>query len=194
MEHFEKWEEMCGVTSNTPYCTGEAPWDVYWKTLFAGSFPHGDEQRTRGVFEKWYSIYQETQNLAQYGDRRWKEIEASESAKSLKMVAKAGVVAKAMCKGFKMSWNMAFTMNKIPQAKLLAFHRTFLKTERGFVGISSPDVQEGDSIALFQGGKMPLVIREYEEGHWRIMADAYIHGIMNGEGFDRSKCRMISIY
>jgi len=41
---------------------------------------------------------------------------------------------------------------------------------------------------------MPLVIREVEEcGPWSIVGNAYIHGIMNGEGFDSSRCSMLSI-
>jgi hypothetical protein len=40
---------------------------------------------------------------------------------------------------------------------------------------------------------MPLVIREAEEGKWRIVGDAYLHGIMNGKEFDRFRCNMLRI-
>ncbi len=105
-----------------------------------------------------------------------------------------GVYRETTWKVLKYCWNVAWNMNKIPPARILAFHRSIFKTERGYVGISSPNVKEGDYVALFQGGKTPLVIREVEEyGLSRIVGDAYIHGIMNGEEFDASRCSMLSI-
>jgi len=79
IEVFEKWEDICGVTTNTPYCTGEAAWDVYWKTLYAGSYPHGDAQQTQAEFEKWHQIFRELRVLGDYGESRWEKIKNSES-------------------------------------------------------------------------------------------------------------------
>jgi hypothetical protein len=69
-----------------------------------------------------------------------------------------------------------------------AEQRRFVYTREGFVGLASPQTRPGDCIALFAGGKVPVVIRDAEgsEGNmvlWRIVGDAYVHGIMFGEGF-----------
>jgi hypothetical protein len=69
-----------------------------------------------------------------------------------------------------------------------AEQRRFVYTREGFIGLASPQTRPGDCIALFAGGKVPLVIRDAEgpEGNmvlWRVVGDAYVHGIMFGEGF-----------
>ena len=191
---FEKWEQICGVPNNTPYHTGEAVWDVYWKTLYAGSYPYGDAEQTQAAFEKWYSLFREMRLLGESAESRLEEIKNSESSKARKLAAKASIYAEVFWKGSKHAWSVGLNVNKILPARILAFHRTFFKTEKGYVGISSRHVTAGDAVALFEGGKVPLVIHEEEEeGLWRIRGDAYIHGIMNGEEFDASKCSMLSI-
>ena len=67
------------------------------------------------------------------------------------------------------------------------------RTQTGYVGLSSHKVEDGDCVALFQGGSMPFVVREKGAG-WIIVGDAYVHGIMNGEAFDQSKCSISDIY
>jgi Heterokaryon incompatibility protein (HET) len=194
LEVFEKWEDICGVTNNIPYFTGEAAWDVYWKTLYAGSYPHGDEQQTKAAFEKWYKLFRELRALTEYGENRWEEIKSSESGMAYKIAAGMKFFGNVAYKGFKYSWHMAMNMNAIPQSRILAFHRTLFKTERGYVGLSSQNIKEGDAVAFFQGGKIPLVIREVEGEQWNIIGDAYIHGIMDGYAFDSSKCSMLNIF
>lgn len=50
-----------------------------------------------------------------------------------------------------------------------------------------------DSIGIFQGGKTPLIMRARATGveTWKILGDGYIHGIMNGEVWDETKCEEI---
>jgi hypothetical protein len=66
--------------------------------------------------------------------------------------------------------------------------RRFIYTQKGFIGLASPQTQPGDCVALFAGGHVPIVIRDVDglEGKkvlWRVVGDAYVHGIMFGEGF-----------
>ncbi|KAH8655076.1 heterokaryon incompatibility protein-domain-containing protein [Tricladium varicosporioides] len=192
-EVFEKWEDICGVTSNTPYYTNEAAWDVYWKILYAGGYPHGDEQQTKAAFEKWYKPFQDLRSLTEYTANRIEEIRNSDSSMVYKVAAGVGWFGKMTYMGMKFGMNMYTSRDKISPSKILGFGRTLFKTERGHVGLSSPHTKAGDAIALFQGGKMPFVIREAEEGKWQIIGDAYIHGIMNGKEFDSSKCDMLQI-
>ncbi|PVH79337.1 HET-domain-containing protein [Cadophora sp. DSE1049] len=193
-EVLEKWEDLSGMKDNIPYRTGESAWDVYWKTFHAGSYTHGDEQSTKDAFEKWYQHFRESHTLFNLGGDAVEEIENSDAGTLSKVIAGVGLVGKLSYKASKMGWNMYFSMKKIPPSRIAAFHRVMFKTEEGHVGISSKHIKEGDAIALFQGGKLPLVIREVEEGgSWHIVGDAYIHGIMNGEAFDSSRCEMIKI-
>jgi len=45
-------------------------------------------------------------------------------------------------------------------------------------------------MVLCKGSKVPLVVRgvKGEERTWRLVGDAYVHGIMRGEAFEEWKC------
>jgi len=131
--------------------------------------------------------------LSDYAGNRIEEIKNSDSGTAYKIAADVGWFGKLTYKGMKFGMGMVINGTKYCRRKILGFHRTLFKTGHGYVGISSRHVKEGDAVALFQGGKMPLVIREAEEGKWHIVGDTYIHGIMNGEEFACSRCSMLRI-
>jgi len=45
----------------------------------------------------------------------------------------------------------------------------------------------GDHVVLVGGVMTPLILREGEEGTWEFIGDAYVHGIMKGELWEKSK-------
>ncbi|TVY22146.1 Heterokaryon incompatibility protein 6,OR allele [Lachnellula hyalina] len=190
---FEKWEDICGVSASIPYFTGEAAWDVYWKTLHAGGYPHGDEQTTKATFSKWYQPFRDLRSNTEYTANRIEEIKNSDSSTAYKIAAGVGWFGKVTYNAMRFGMGLVMNKNKFPPSKILAFHRTLFKTERGLVGLSSRHVRKGDAIALFKGGKMPMVLREAGDGDWRVVGDSYVHGIMNGEEFDRSRCDALRI-
>lgn len=59
----------------------------------------------------------------------------------------------------------------------------FVVTQRGFVGVAPPAVQEGDAVAIFDGGVVPFLIRPSTKKPeaFRLVGECYVHGIMNGE-------------
>jgi len=193
-ETLAKWEDLCGVTTNTPYRTREAAWDVYWKTLHGGFYPYGDEASTKTAFENWYQTFRNFRSFTDYTSSRLDEISESEASTVAKVAAGAGWLAKVMYKSMHMGVKMALSANKLPPSKILAFHRTLFKTKAGYVGITSRHAKSGDSVAFFQGGKLPMIVCEAEsDGQWRIVGDAYIHGVMGGDKFESAKCGMMSI-
>jgi hypothetical protein len=59
---------------------------------------------------------------------------------------------------------------------------TFFVTKSGYVGTGPYSIQEGGVIALIPGLQMPMVLRPAEEvGHYRVVAPAYVQGMMQGE-------------
>lgn len=54
-------------------------------------------------------------------------------------------------------------------------------TEKGYLGTGPELIRDGDRIAVFAGICMPLVLRPVEEGRFRLVTHAYVHGIMYGE-------------
>lgn len=60
--------------------------------------------------------------------------------------------------------------------------RAYFSTYQGRVGLGSSLVQTGDLVCIFTGFKTPFLLRKAPtEGHYQLMDEAYVHGIMYGE-------------
>ena len=59
--------------------------------------------------------------------------------------------------------------------------RTVFYTDGGRIGTGSDSIEIGDCIALLDGVNVPMVIRMGEHGGYKMIAPAYVHGIMYGE-------------
>ncbi|CAG8955960.1 hypothetical protein HYFRA_00008814 [Hymenoscyphus fraxineus] len=74
------------------------------------------------------------------------------------------------------------------------FGRRFMITKKGYVGIAHAQGQMGDSIVLLRGCTMPMILRKCDGG-WRVVGEAYVHGIMNGEAWrEREEEEMETFY
>jgi hypothetical protein len=71
--------------------------------------------------------------------------------------------------------------------------RRFFTTKGGLMGLTSPGTRErdekyeGDTVCIFQGAVTPFIIRknrvcEGEGQTWTLVGEAYVHGLMEGEG------------
>jgi hypothetical protein len=59
-------------------------------------------------------------------------------------------------------------------------YRRFFITEKGYLGLGPNKIETGDQVCILFGGKTPFILRKVEE-HYKLIGEAYIHGIMNGE-------------
>ena len=59
--------------------------------------------------------------------------------------------------------------------------RRLFVTKDGYVGLGAKSVQVGDKVFVFPGAIVPFVLRESIEGYYRLIGEAYVHGIMRGE-------------
>jgi hypothetical protein len=62
--------------------------------------------------------------------------------------------------------------------------RVFFILANGYFGVGPDGMEEGDTVAIFRGCKTPFILRQArgkKESMWRILGDAYVHGIMRGE-------------
>ncbi|KAH7321322.1 heterokaryon incompatibility protein-domain-containing protein [Stachybotrys elegans] len=189
-EVFQSWGALCGIPENRAYFTGETAYDVFWKTMHAGTYPYGDEQKTKTAFEKWYRPFKDMQDIeacAEEGAKVWNDDDVGvihATASTVKWIGKLTY------KGMRMGFGMWRAPN---QTRMAAVHRLMLRTERGYVGLASANVEEGDYVALFQGCKLPLILREATEDSWNLISDAYIHGIMDGRLFETLPCIMLDL-
>ena len=66
----------------------------------------------------------------------------------------------------------------------VARDRQFCVTRDGYMGWVPPAARVGDRICLLVGGQVPYVVRPHSKkrGHWEFVGEAYVHGVMMGEG------------
>jgi hypothetical protein len=60
-----------------------------------------------------------------------------------------------------------------------------LSQDSSYFGIGPTKMRDSDLIAVFDGGRTPFVLRpNMEKGHFRLVGDCYISGMMKGEALD----------
>jgi hypothetical protein len=55
------------------------------------------------------------------------------------------------------------------------------------------EARVGDAMAICQGGKVPLLLRQHVDGKLTLVGGCYVHGIMYGEQYCEEDCWEISI-
>lgn len=77
----------------------------------------------------------------------------------------------------------------VPSNKWLAQGYTYLETqvpfvtETGYIGIGREDIAQGDELHLIQGSDTPFILRK-TDGHYELVCETYVHGIMDGDLVD----------
>ncbi|UKZ90442.1 uncharacterized protein TrAFT101_005461 [Trichoderma asperellum] len=74
------------------------------------------------------------------------------------------------------------------QLKVMANCRNkqLITTESKAIGLLADIAEAGDVIALISGLHMPVVLRPTAQGRFRYVCHAYIHGMMNGERWEKN--------
>jgi hypothetical protein len=65
------------------------------------------------------------------------------------------------------------------------FGRRVIRTHKAYFGITAETVEKGDRVWILTGAKAPFVLRTGDNGSWRLVGEAYVHGIMNGEAVSK---------
>jgi hypothetical protein len=60
--------------------------------------------------------------------------------------------------------------------------RRLLTTEGGYIGTGPYETEPGDVVAILLGYNVPILLRPAKSGLYTVIGEAYIHGIMYGEG------------
>jgi hypothetical protein len=59
--------------------------------------------------------------------------------------------------------------------------RTWFLTSRSHVGCGPALMQVGDVVAVLFGARVPFVLRQQQDGRYRLIGDCYVHRMMDGE-------------
>lgn len=65
--------------------------------------------------------------------------------------------------------------------KSLYERRPFISTE-GFVGLAPAHSRQDDCICIILGASFPFILRRATLGQYELIGEAYVYGIMDGEG------------
>ncbi|ERF72755.1 hypothetical protein EPUS_04808 [Endocarpon pusillum Z07020] len=183
-----EWEHVSGARSWSKYFTGESKLDVYWQTLVGGC-PAQSYEELRGQFHDFDRTTKRFRMLHWVGLQNYRKTYIAASYVMLTVSAMSdgfrGRLTSPLTGGYA-TWGFAARM------AMAVRRRRMMKTEKGFVGLASGEAVIGDSIVLFQGGHVPVILR-WTGTRWQLVGDAYVHGIMNGEAFNLDKCQMIAV-
>ncbi len=174
-------ERIADARSNKRYVTGEGIHDAYWQTLCAGC-----------TAEAFSTIQEEFQSF-------------DKAMKTLSVLHKVHLSSSRFMLTFIM-WGF-FIQNFIfpyfgikSPIKWQGFTdrigfiegRRMARTSQGYIGLVPATAELGDCVWLLEGGNVPFILRK-EGRALRLVGEAYIHGIMTGEAFDKRKCQSIEI-
>lgn len=173
-EQISGWRKLVGIDEDPdrPYIAGDTIADAFWRTLcldisansgtkigvFSRKERAGNEYR-KIYFEYWYKFLLEGYNLA-------------------------------VPDSLRQSSNVIDFEQHIMRTTA---RRRFFVSKNGYIGLAPPHAEVGDMICVLAGGKMPFIVRALEkskansksskelETHGRLLGDAYVHGLMDGE-------------
>lgn len=66
--------------------------------------------------------------------------------------------------------------------------RLFISRDEEWLGLAPMNANAGDVIALLEGGRVPYILRPRSDIHagvYELVGDAYVHGVMDGEGWNQ---------
>ena len=62
--------------------------------------------------------------------------------------------------------------------------RRYFITKKGYIGLGPEALAPGDLAVVLLALNTPLILRPVEEGHCRIVGEAYVNGMMDGQAFE----------
>ena len=94
----------------------------------------------------------------------------------------------------------AAMVHYVTEAMSVCTNRCLVRTEKKrYLGIFAERVQEGDTVVLLKGARVPFVIRQSgrlgtsREPLWKVVGDGYLHGIMHREAWKKEPCQKFSL-
>jgi hypothetical protein len=173
------WSDLARITidPNRSYANSKSTtyYNAYWQILCASILPLQSALKRPEVLR--------TSNNS-YG-QAW--FEAWCNAYELPIVPNLNTLPSGTASSHPTSEVTAAEIDAFANAVFLAIigRKLFISKEEGWLGLAPMHAEVGDRIALLEGGKVPYILRPKpgEENEWEIIGDAYVHGIMDGEGW-----------
>jgi hypothetical protein len=165
-----EWENIAGLDQDGCYPTGEDHTTVYWRTLCIDQKAGKSDAEVAAAFQRWRRIL------------RWPRLLNTFRGNSESLVWDWAVPLSAFLFG-----NMSYNERDFGEMIGWHFFRRLVRTERGYLGLVPQEAKRGDHVAILKGGRTPFIVRP-RGSSWELVGECYIHGVMDGEGFDEHSC------
>jgi len=103
-------------------------------------------------------------------------------------------LGKCHSRGGKMIWlskrpqtrddSVLLESSEVPLSNL-CLDRRFASSLKGLMGVVPAAAAAGDTIKIVSHSSVPLVLRRVSDGHYRLVGECYVHGIMDGKAIGR---------
>jgi len=161
------WKKMTRIGSapHRPYVVGPGDFfNAFWRTLIAN---HGFEANERG-------------------DYKVDVVEAPEEERDIaKIIFRLKDIPNGISKEHYLEPFAARMRSK-------TLFRRMILTKKGYLGLVPAETEKGDLVCILLGGDMPFILRP-EGSYYKVVGEAYIHGIMDGEVFDIAQAGLVSL-
>lgn len=180
-----RWDKLALTEIRGSTTTKQDRMEAYWRTITRAS-PNDSPQQVsemRSLFQSWYH----------FRDSDRVVIDTTPTAlrsATLAMWWLCRYTRLFLTGGSKETLNCSSFQEK---HEIRTEGRRLARTEAGRLALIPGLARAGDSVGVFKGGKVPLIIRQrnIEKGGWELIGDCHIHGIMGGEIFNVDKCEIL---
>lgn len=177
------WQKVAEARSAEPYITGGTRMDAYWQTLCAGYMPEG-YSKARKEFYRWNKyLWPFNQALKAFGHLFPRNENGGWFNFLFFSLFRAGEALSGVAP-------TRIPQIGFPPQMVCCNYRRLIRTQKGYIGLAPRYTQAGDHIAILEGGRMPLVLR-HKNGLWELIGESYIHGIMNGEAWNKPRSELM---
>ncbi|KAL7924575.1 heterokaryon incompatibility domain-containing protein [Trichoderma austrokoningii] len=171
-----KWETLAMSKKYSKYPTGEDMETVFALTMCTGSIDSPELALQR--FQKWRKTLRGPRKVA-----------------FLKNLGINGGFYKTMVAALGIGSGFSVVDDRVyATATETTLWRRLARTKKGYLAVVPSQAIVGDHVALYKGGRMPLIVRRLGEGDKReFIGSCYVHGIMYGEGWNETLCKDVGI-
>jgi hypothetical protein len=79
------------------------------------------------------------------------------------------------------SYKFKDSKNHFQWSRYLSREKSIFSTSTGNLGAACTATKTGDEIWIVAGSNFPFILRHLQNGHYELVGEAYVRGIMNGE-------------
>jgi Heterokaryon incompatibility protein (HET) len=172
------WQGVCNLDSESKYIGDEDRTVAYWRTVSVGH-TYLKIEDAKPMFEQYFLDVLLKTEWAFENETSSVLSEAEQDAKSK--------ILDEMHKG-----RERLSIERLLVGLISMANRRMARSSQGYFALVPACVEVGDSIGIFSGGDMPIMLRS-RGSSWEVLGECYVHGIMHGEVFMEEACKQIEL-